>query len=386
MHIKITALLIAILSIISAASASDHNGNMDFKLVTTGGNCLTCNFVRADGKITSETPKRFIEFVKNSDLSNFGGIDIHLNSDGGDLIGGVRLGLVFRELGVSTIVSATRLGKKYKNRDLYSIDPEFNGAGAQCASACAFSFVGGVERYATPSGSPERVGFQQIGRIGLHQFYNPMAFKDPDRKIFSAKDASEDQQIVSMLLGYLKEMNISAEMLQLASSKNPTEMHWMTPEELQATNVDNASFSTTFIEGYKNGVATIEFRYQRMDAAIRNEVWCRDDKLQMLTTLVSKGGVVLKPGDEWQLFGNMTLGINGPRVALVKHKSYWDDDAEVVQMTFAVQGVNANQLVNLKHFDFRDSSSRYATRAAEQLSFSLPTGFDGMHILPRTCQ
>ena len=385
-RVLITAVAIAISSTFSGVLAADLNGDMDFKLVTTGGNCLTCSFVRADGDITSDTPKRFIEFVKKSGFSNFNGVDIHLNSDGGNLIGGVELGVTFRELGVSTIVSASKVAKKYENSEIHSLDPDFNGADAQCASACAFSFLGGVERYATPNVSFERVGFQLIGRIGVHQFYSGWALTDPDRKVFSAKDASADQQIVSLLLAYLKEMNVSAEVLQLASSTDPSEMHWMTPEELRATNVDNASFSTTHIEAYRNGVAIVEFRYQRMDAAIRNEVWCRDGKLHMLTTLSSKGGAILKPGSEWQLFGNMTLGVDGPRVELVKHKSYWDKDAEIIQMTFAFQQASAEQLTQLKDFNFYDASSRYALRAAEQLSFSLPEGFDGMHILPRTCQ
>jgi len=386
MQICITALALAISFISSAALSADKNGDMDFKHVTTGGNCLTCSFVRADGIITSETPERFIAFLKNSDYSNYSGVDVHLNSPGGNLTGGVRLGASFRKLAISTVVSQSRIKEKYENSKWHLLDPQFAGDDAICASACSFAFAGGVERYATSNVRPERVGFQKIGRIGVHQFYNPIAMNSPDKKVLSANDAIEDQRIISLLLSYLKEMDISAEMLQLATSTDPSEMHWMSVEELRATKMDNASFATTFIEAYKNGVAIVEFRYQRMDAAIRNEIWCKDGRLQLFVTLRWKGGALLKPGTEWQLYENMTVGSSGPSVTLVKYKSSWDGDTEVVQMTLAVQGVEAKQLVNLRHFDFWDGSSRYATRAAEQLSFSLPDGFDGMHILPRTCQ
>lgn len=386
MRICITALALAISFISSAALSADKNGEMDFMHVTTGGNCLTCSFVRADGIITSETPERFFAFLKNSDYSNYTGVDVHLNSPGGDLTGGLRLGEIFRELGVSTVVSQSRIKERYENSKWHLLDPQFSGDDAICASACSFAFAGGVERYATPNVRPERVGFQKIGRIGVHQFYDRNALNSPDKKIFSANDAIEDQRFISLLLSYLKEMDISAEMLQLATNTDPLEMHWMTVEELRATKLDNASFATTFIEAYKNGVAIVEFRYQRMGAAIRTEIWCKDGRLQMLVTLRWKGGARLKPGTEWQLYENMTVGSSGPSVTLVKYTSSWDGDTEVVQMTLAVQGVEAKKLVNLRHFDFWDGSSRYATRAAEQLSFSLPDGFDGMHILPRTCQ
>ncbi len=386
MRISTTALAIIISFFSTAGLSADRNDNMDFKHVTTGGNCLTCSFVRADGTITSETPKLFVEFLANSDYSDFSGVDIHLNSPGGNLFAGVQLGVMFRDLGMSTVVSRSRIEKKYENSQGHLLDGKFNGDGAICASACSFAFAGGVERYATPNVRPERVGFQKIGKIGVHQFFDPLAFRDPDKKVLSARDASNDQHLISNLLTYLKEMEISAEMLQLATSIDPADVHWMTAEELRATNMDNASFARTFIEAYRNGVAIVEFRYQRMDAAIRNEIWCQGGRLQMLTTLIWKGGALLKPGTEWRLYENMTLGQDGPSVELVKHKSYLDDGAEVIQMTFAVQGAEAEQLVDLRHFDFWDGSSRYATRAADQLSFSLPDGFDGMHILPRTCQ
>ncbi|WP_176249074.1 hypothetical protein [Sulfitobacter sp. HGT1] len=370
----------------SVSLAADQNGEMDFKQVTTGGNCLTCSFIRADGKITADTPEHFRKFVDQSGYSNFNGVDIHLNSPGGNLIAGVQLGVIFRTLGVSTVVSQSKIKEKYKDNHWHLLDPEFDGSGAMCASACSFSFVGGVERYATQNVRPERVGFQKIGRVGVHQFYNPVALMKPDEKVYSANDKKDDQETISRLLSYLKEMGISAEMLQLASITNPKDMHWMTADELRVTNVDNASFAMTFIEAYKNGVAIIEFKYQRMDAAVRNEIWCRDGKLQMLATLSWKGGAVLAPGTEWRLYENMRLGKDGPHVQLTKHTSNWEGDIEVIQMTFSIKGAEARNLVNLRHFDFWDYNSRYATRAAEQLSFSLPDGFDGMHILPRTCQ
>ena len=365
-----------------AGSASD----MSFKAVTTGGNCLTCTFVRADGVITSDTPKLFIEFLEKSELPKESGIDIHLNSPGGNLEAGVMLGLIFRELGVSTIVSKSLIKEKYKGFEIHQIDNSFDGKDAICASACSFAFAGGVERYADPNVDPVFVGFQKIGRIGVHQFYDSIAMQNPDREIFSGKDRIEDQRYISLLLSFLKEMGVSADMLQLASNTSPSEIHWMTVDELNSSGMDNASFAIASIEAYKNGVAIVEFNFQRMDAAIRNEIWCHNGQFQMLSTLRWRGGATFKPGDDWHLYENMKIGPSGPNVRLTKQETFWEGDTEVVKMTFSIIGESLQQIVNLRHFDFWDGNSRYSTMAAHQLSFSLPKDFYGMYILPRTCQ
>ena len=115
--LKLTVFSCVISFTYTEALSADKNGDMDFIFVTTGGNCLTCNFLRADGIITQDTPNRFTEFVKKAKF-NFDALDVHLNSGGGNLISGVRLGILFRELGVSTVVSTSRPTTKVKYKDI----------------------------------------------------------------------------------------------------------------------------------------------------------------------------------------------------------------------------------------------------------------------------
>ena len=79
---------------------------MDFRWAGTGGNCVGCAWIVAEGEITRETPQKFKKFLKEEDPGAF---IVVLNSPGGNLFGGIELGRIIRENGFHT-----KVGKSYR--------------------------------------------------------------------------------------------------------------------------------------------------------------------------------------------------------------------------------------------------------------------------------
>jgi hypothetical protein len=82
------------------------NTPMQFSLAHTdmgaSGHC--CAWIAAEGEITKQTPDEFKAFLKKNSIAT---ASIRLNSPGGSLIAGIKLGEMFREGKFSTEVGST---------------------------------------------------------------------------------------------------------------------------------------------------------------------------------------------------------------------------------------------------------------------------------------
>lgn len=144
-------------------------------------------WVAAEGVITEDTPKEFEKFLKSADGQMVKNIVFH--SPGGNLGAAIKLGRLIREAGYRTLIG--------RSISLDEIMAQYHYKEAHCLSACAYAFLGGVERFFTD---------KEI--FGLHRF--GMA----DGKIES--DAA--QIITSELAAYVEEMGVDQRILRLASS------------------------------------------------------------------------------------------------------------------------------------------------------------------------
>ncbi len=98
---------------------SPSAGKMTFHLRGNGGNLVGSEWIAAEGEIVSETATDLENFIKSFGYSeNPGGWSIRLNSPGGDLEGGIRLGELIRKLKLNTEIGAT--------------EPDFMGIGRGC--------------------------------------------------------------------------------------------------------------------------------------------------------------------------------------------------------------------------------------------------------------
>ena len=148
---------------------------------------------------TPDTATVFEAFLRSSE---FIPKVVRLNSQGGNLGGGVLLGELFR-----TRDFATEVGSSNLNTDV-PISGSENGytkTPGVCASACAFTFLGGIERTLDPDSS-----------LGFHLFSKGEALSENDV-----------QELTSLLLLYVLEMGVDARLIAWVTEAGPKVMRWI---------------------------------------------------------------------------------------------------------------------------------------------------------------
>ncbi|MBX5182261.1 hypothetical protein HJB88_06330 [Rhizobium sp. NZLR5] len=91
----------------------------------------------------------------------------------------------------------------------------------ECASACAFAFAGGVERFAEP------------GSIGVHR----VSLSD-DIPMDKNLAVSTVQLLTGEIIGYLTDMGVSPNLLQLSLSIDSTDIRYLTAAEMRDWNIN----------------------------------------------------------------------------------------------------------------------------------------------------
>jgi hypothetical protein len=158
--------------------------------------------VYAEGNITEGTAERFMVFVEQKGIKH---ARVFFNSPGGSLLEGVELGRVIRALRFDTAIG------------VYS--PEYDRR-AICASACAYSFAGGVNRF----------HYQSSGMLGLHQFYGKTA---------EGVSGELAQRISGLLVTYLDQMGVDAKAFTISTMASRDVMIWLSPEDARTLRFAN---------------------------------------------------------------------------------------------------------------------------------------------------
>ncbi len=156
------------------------------------------------GEIGADTPDKFEKFITDRNIQF---ARVHFDSDGGSLLGAMRLGRFIRAKLFDTAVGAA------------------NDKPGVCASACAYAFAGGQNRYYSGGDS----------RLGVHRFYATADVGDDATQLMNA-----------VLLAYLREMEVDPELLIYAAAAGRSEITWLdrpTAERLKLAN--NGTLATT---------------------------------------------------------------------------------------------------------------------------------------------
>ncbi|MBB4349289.1 hypothetical protein [Aliirhizobium cellulosilyticum] len=200
---SIIAGCLAAIAAMSASSAvaieiSMERGNATSKIIVTG------TIVRGDAK-------RFKDFWDENAYDSWNFI-VSLDSPGGSLMDGIEIGQFIRKNGAHTEIrrySPEIAGQYYREER-----PD-----AECYSACALAFMGGVEREVAHD-----------GKIGFHQFSGGTST--------SATEAMETTQLISAFLaGYLRDMGAKPELFEHMSGTSPENMFVPSARELSALNI-----------------------------------------------------------------------------------------------------------------------------------------------------
>jgi hypothetical protein len=203
--------------ILHASQMPSDGSAMEFEIGGTEQRVADANWVQATGPIEPDTPEKFIAFLKKG---TFDRKRLRLNSPGGDLMAGMRLGAVLRDEGWATEIGDHQPDPEHAYMAAYMTATKRTPG--ECASACAFAFMGGVERRIDPGSS-----------LGFHQFSRTEYSSNPDALNYNSSDLQSEQIVSAILLSYTLAMGVDPAILVKAGTTLPGEMHWVTRDELR---------------------------------------------------------------------------------------------------------------------------------------------------------
>jgi hypothetical protein len=190
----LVSLLGAVLGFAPSAAA------MTFEMAPAQGGCVARVCVLATGEIGPSSAAEFQAFVRKQKVPR--GAVVVLNSQGGDVLAALALGGQIRNAGLATAVQAyDRAAARFVH-------------GGDCASACAFVFIGGVERTVADG-----------ARVGVHQMYPRVRMADDDT-------ISDMQFLTALVALHIDRMGAGTGMLVLALRTSRQDMRWLSAAEL----------------------------------------------------------------------------------------------------------------------------------------------------------
>ncbi len=186
---------------------------MDFRIGGTDIRDDDALWIQASGPITPDTPQKFRDFIGNK--QNGSPKRIRFDSPGGNLAAGIELGYELRSRGFSTEV-----GRDEPHPDFPNESWQFTRRSpGECASACAYAFLGGVGR---------RV---DVGsRLGFHQFYFTEE-PTPQLQLSGSELSVQAQELAAILLSYIIAMGVDPSVLVFAGLTPQKEMFWLSAED-----------------------------------------------------------------------------------------------------------------------------------------------------------
>lgn len=211
----------------------------------SAGNAVEALTIVIEGEFEPGLADRFERFMESEHPEAF---TVALNSPGGSLIEGIKLGSLFRRYELWTSVE-----RQLPYNGSYA---EFD-TNAICASACAIAFLGGKLRF-----------LANDQQLGFHQFYRAKSATNLIEDYLEEQDISGDSQLMSALLvSYLSELgDIDLNLMLLAANTPPDEMYWVSLEEAAELNITSDSgWSPFWLEPYRNGVVAASRREDATD-------------------------------------------------------------------------------------------------------------------------
>ncbi len=204
--------------------------------------------IYAYGVIDEGAPDRLSQIIKDHSIPDDS--IVFLNSLGGNLFAGMRLGRIFREHHFNSYIEGQ--GDEDRNDDLRSLNavPGWGGKAYKskpgvCVSACALAFLGGAFRYLSK------------GTYGVHRF-----FASPEANL-----NSDSAQIISAaVLQYIRDMGVDGALFNEMTKSGKDEMTYLPESRLTALGVVNNGVGKTswtietagpyglYLKGYRDTV------------------------------------------------------------------------------------------------------------------------------------
>lgn len=229
----IALICIGWLALAAPALAQD----MRFRWVPIGSPATcgtTCpKVIEARGTITAATPRAFQDFVAGAAAVPGARPVVVLHSPGGLLAGGIRLGLMFRQLGMSVFVG------RFAGLDMLVDAGVLDGVTAAhmarlgrggdravtgtCVSACVYAFLGGRQRFV-----PER------SRIGVHKpFRAEDRYESSPTRDLSAVQIWDRQEVIGMQRAFIEAMGADPDLIRVELGTPSNRIRYLTAAEMR---------------------------------------------------------------------------------------------------------------------------------------------------------
>ena len=201
---RVIVALIFALALTATGPSASTAAPMTFKRAAAGATAPVGEWIAAEGEITDQTAEDFKAFLARERIRTDpagNGLVVYLNSPGGSVRGGVRLGVVIRAAGFDT-----RVARTVSNKDDARYDVEAPG---RCYSACALAFLGGRSRDA----ATRTLGILQTDLAG--------ASGDP-----------RTAETARLLAGYVARMGVDAQFLTPAGADKQQGVYLVRADEM----------------------------------------------------------------------------------------------------------------------------------------------------------
>jgi hypothetical protein len=219
LSLNLTALVIAPLALAESSAQIQFRGRPPPKPIEIFGNAWT---IFADGLIDVDAAARLKQFIRDNNIPNKS--FLVLNSPGGSLIGGIKLGRVIRDAGLLTDIG------RYNENSTQEM------TAGECYSACTLAFLGGEYRYIKDSSI-----------YGVHRFY------------FTNKgdqDVDIAQIVSASVVQYIRDMDVDPKLFNEMTMVGEKEINIIPHDELIRLNVINNGEKKTYwtIESIATGI------------------------------------------------------------------------------------------------------------------------------------
>lgn len=149
-----------------------------------------------------------------------------------------------------SVLSAIRIGRMLRDLNAMISVP----GGGTCSSSCVFLLVGGVERLV-------------LGHVGVHRPY----FESLDRRRTEAQVSTDIRALDTMITTYLRDMNITPNLLDFMKGVSSNEMRWLSDSDLQTLGLSapDPVFDElrTAHEAWRYGTTSAIFRQRMVESA-----------------------------------------------------------------------------------------------------------------------
>ena len=189
---------------------------LTFKLVSMGGACgARCpQVISAEGEIDRSSAEEFISFLRGAVDSDRLRNVVFINSPGGNVIGAIKLGTVFRKAGTAVVVAQARDGQ--------GLAQDATFLSAECLSACVYAIMGGKTRVVPPQ-----------SRLGVHRTSSfRFVGKDPAGADPGYQRIPTPDALLKALADYTQKMGVSREVLSVAQSAPSNSIRVLTRSEV----------------------------------------------------------------------------------------------------------------------------------------------------------